>query len=138
MLVPILLAGGALALYEIFKPKGPKPGSPKPSGATAQPLSLNLKNLVQKVVPGSAQPSQSSATSSTAVNDPVAAAASFAGNAILHGAPTDPAVMAAVKAFQVAAGGLVADGKYGPKTQAALAHYVGNAPPAPAIYGGTG
>jgi len=83
---------------------------------------------------GGAQPS---VTTNTTITDPIFASASLAANALLHGAATDPGVQQVVRAFQ-AAGGLVADGKYGPKTQALLQTYLPNAPAAPAVYGGTG
>lgn len=70
----------------------------------------------------------------------VAVAASLAAHAVEQLGATNPSARQIVRDFQEAAGfkGADIDGKYGPNTRAAVARYVTNPPPAPAIYGGTG
>jgi len=141
----LLLAGAGFAAYEwIYKPSKAKTAPPSNLQTNAAPLAFahgvaNTPAAVAGVVAqaGTKVPAALAAVAPS-LSDPVAAIASFTANALLHGSATDPAVQAQVKAFQLAAGVTPADGKYGPITQAKLRSYVPGAPPAPAVYGGTG
>lgn len=149
MLVPlVLLAGAGWAAYEwLYKPsKAPTKSAPAAGTASSTATPLAFAPTVAKVPAAVAGVSAQSianvpaalAAVAPSLSDPVAALAALTANALLHGSATDPAVQAQVTTFQIAAGLSPIDGKYGPETEARLRQYIPGAPPAPAVYGGTG
>jgi len=123
------VGAAAAAAYFYFKGKKKPAGSVLPT--IVKPAPAGGLRVPPANMPSSTSPSGQRIPSTVVpTSDPVAAASEVLADAIRTQGCKNPAVMASVMAWQNLVGGLTADGKYGPKTAAALATHITTQAPA--------